>query len=54
MLQDVRDSRIVWGIRLEPDREDIVLVLASNVQIVGAGLVVLEVESRQLEFRDML
>lgn len=54
MFQDVRHSRIIWGIRLEPDGEDIVLILPGNVEIISASLVVLEVQGRQLEFRDML
>ena len=45
---------MVRRVCLEADREDIVLVFAGNMQIVGSGLVVLQVQSRQLEFRDML
>lgn len=53
MLEDMRHPRMVRWVCLEADREDIVLVFASNMQIVGARLVVLQVQSCQLEFWDM-
>ena len=54
MLEDMRHSRAVRRVCLEADREDIVLVFPCNMQIVGAGLVVLQMQSCQLEFGDML
>jgi hypothetical protein len=54
MLEDMRHSRIVRRICLESDRENVVLVFSGNVQVVGASLVVLQVQSCQLEFGDML
>jgi hypothetical protein len=54
MLEDMGNSSIVRWIRFEADREYIVLVFAGNMQIVCAGLVMLEMQGRQLEFRDML
>jgi hypothetical protein len=54
MLQNVRHSSVVWGIGLEADGEDIVGVVACNVKILCAGLVVLEVQSSQLELWDVL
>jgi len=54
MLEDMRHPRMVRWVCLEADREDIVLVFPGNMQIVGARLVVLQVQSCQLEFWDML
>jgi hypothetical protein len=54
MLEDMRYSGMVRRICLEANREDIVLVLSGNMQIVGSSLVVLQVQSCQLELRDML
>jgi hypothetical protein len=54
MFEDMRHSRVVWRVRFEADRENVVLVLAGNMQIVGASLVVLQVQGCQLEFGDML
>lgn len=54
MLEDVGDARVVWGIGLEADGEDIVAVVARNVQVFGARLVVPQVQCRQLELWDVL
>ena len=54
MFEDVRDARVVGGIGLESDRKDIVAVVAGDVEMFGASLVVLQVQCRQLEFGDML
>jgi hypothetical protein len=54
MLQDMRDTRIIRWVGLEPDREDIVAILASDVQVFGARLVMAQVQRRQLELGDML
>ena len=54
MLQDVWDARIIWGVSLEPNREDIVAVVASDVEVFGTRLVVPQVQRRQLKLGDML
>lgn len=54
VLQDVWDARVVWGVGLEADREDIVAVVAGDVQVFGARLVVPQVQCRQLELGNML
>lgn len=48
------DARVVWGVGLEADREDIVAVVASDVQVFGARLVVPQVQCRQLELGNVL
>lgn len=45
---------VVRRVRLETDGEDIVAVVTRDVQVVGAGLVVLKVQSRQFQFRHVL
>jgi hypothetical protein len=54
MLQDVGHSGRIWRVRLETDGKDIVGVVAGNVQVLGAGLVMLQVQSRQLKLRHLL
>ena len=54
MLEYMRHASGVWWIRLEANTEDIVLVFSCYVQIVGARLVVLEEQCRQLQLRDVL
>jgi hypothetical protein len=54
VLQNVGHSGCIWRIRLEADGEDIVCVVAGDVQIFGASLVVLKVERRQLQLRYLL
>lgn len=54
MLEDVGDSRIVRGVCLESNGKDIIAVFARNVQVVGAGLVVLKMQRCELELRNML
>lgn len=54
MLQDMGHTGIVGRVCLETDREDIVAIVSGDVQMLGAGLVVLQVQRRQLELRDML
>jgi len=41
VLEDMRDSRVIRGVGLEADREDIVAVVAGDVQVLGARFVVL-------------
>lgn len=54
MLQYMWHSSIIWRICLEADGKDIVAVVASNVEMLGASLVVLQVQCCQLQFRHML
>ena len=54
MLQNVGDTCVVWGISLEADGKDIVLVISRNVQKFGTGLVVLQLNSCELELGNML
>lgn len=54
MFKDMRHTSGIWWVCLEADAEDIVLVVSCDVQVVGAGLIVLEEQRRQLELRYML
>jgi hypothetical protein len=54
MLQDMRNSSVIRRIRLEPDGEDIVGVVARNVEVVGASLIMLELESSEFQLRNLL
>ena len=54
MFKYVRHACGVGRVGLEANTEDIVLIFSCYVQIVGASLVVLEEQRRQLELRDML
>lgn len=54
VLQDVRDACVIRGIGLETDGEDVVAIISGNVEMFSAGFVMLQVQSRQLQFRDML
>ena len=49
MLENVRHSSGIRRVGLETDGEDIVGILTGNVQILGASLVMLKVQSRQLQ-----
>ena len=53
MFEDMWHSCIIRGIRLEADGEDIVRVFSCNMQIICAGLVVLQMQCCQLELWDM-
>lgn len=50
----MRDTGIVRRIRLEADGEDIVGVIAGNVQIVGAGFVVLQLQCSEFQLWNVL
>jgi len=50
----MRHPGVVWGVCLEANREDIVAVVARDVEVFGARLVVAEVQGGQLELRNML
>lgn len=54
MFKNMGHARRIWRVRLEADAEDIVLVVSCHVQIVGAGLVVLEQQRRELQLGHML
>ena len=54
MFEDVRHAGRIWRVRLEADAEDIVLVVSCHVQVISAGLVVLEQQRRQLQLRHVL
>ena len=54
VLKDMGHAGVVWRVGLEADGEDIVAVVAGDVQVLGAGLVVLQMQRRQLELRHML
>lgn len=54
MFEDVWHAGRIWRVRLEPDAEDIVLIISCHVQVVGASLVVLEQQRRQLQLRHVL
>jgi len=54
MFEDVRNASRIRRIRLETDAEDIVLVVSCHVQVVGASLVMLEHQRRQLQLGHML
>jgi hypothetical protein len=47
-------SSRIGRVRLEADGKDIVGVVAGNVQVLGAGLVVLQVQGCQLELWHLL
>ena len=53
MFEDVRNASRIRRVRLEPDTEDIVLVVSCHVQVVGASFVVLEHQRRQLQLGHM-
>ena len=47
-------SSIIWGISLEPYGEDIVLIVACDVEVLCASLVMSQVQRCQLQLRYML
>lgn len=50
----MRNTRVVRRVRLEANRKDIVAVVASDVEVIGTGLIVLKMKSSQLKLGDML
>jgi len=54
VLEDVRHAGSIGRVRLEADGEDIVAVVACDVQVVGARLVVLQMQGGQLELGHVL
>lgn len=48
VLKDVGNTRVIWGVSLECNGEDIVLVVSSNVQIFCSGLLMLKLEGCKL------
>lgn len=54
MLQYMWHSGSIWWICLEPNGEDIVRIFSGDMQVFGASLVVLQMESCQLELWHLL
>ena len=54
MLKYMGDTCVIWGVSFEANREDIVLVVSGNVQILRSSFLMLESKSSELQFRDML
>ena len=54
MLKNVWYSRCIWWVRLESNGEDIVGIISRNMEIVGTGLVMVEPQSSQFQFWEML
>lgn len=54
MLKDVRHACIIGRICFEADAEDIVAVVASDVNVLGARLVMLQVQGCQLKLWHVL
>jgi len=54
MFKDVRNASRIRRVGLEADAKDIVLVVSCHVQVVGAGLVMLEHQRRELQLWHML
>lgn len=53
VLQNMRNSSTVLGRSSEPDTKDVVGVIARNVKVLCASLVVLQSNSVQLQFLNM-
>ena len=54
MLENVWNASVVRRIGLEADAKDIIGVVASDMQVIGASLIMLEMQGRQFKLRDML
>lgn len=54
MLKYVGDTCVIWGVSLEANREDIVLVVSGDVQVFRSSSLMLEFKGSELQFRDML
>ena len=54
VLKYVGNTCVVWGVSLEANGENIVLVVSGNVQIFRSSLLMLEFEGRKLQFRYVL
>jgi hypothetical protein len=54
MLEDMRHSSVVWGVRLEADGEDIVRIVSRNMEVLCPRLIMLEFECCQLQLGDLL
>lgn len=48
VLKYVRNASVIWGVSLEADGEDIVLVVSGDVQIFRSSLYMLELEGCEL------
>ena len=54
MLKYVRNTCVIWRISLEPNREDIVLVVSGDVEIFCSSFLMFELKRCELQFRYML
>lgn len=54
MLQYMRNTSVIGWVSLESDGEHIVLVVSCDMEMLCAGLVMLEQQSYQLQLRNML
>ena len=54
MLKNVWNTSVIRRIGLEADAKDIIGVVASDMQVIGASLIMLEMQGRQFKLRDML
>lgn len=50
MLENMRYSSVIVGIRLEPRSKHVIPILSRNMNVLGARLVVGEVDRGQLQF----
>ena len=54
VLQDMGNTSVIRRVCFIPDREDIILVIPSNMEILCSSPVMLQVKSCKLQLRDML
>lgn len=54
MFQYVRDARFIWRVGFESDRENIVLVISGQVQVLSTSLIMLKIQGRELQPWNML
>jgi len=54
MLQYVRNTSVIGRVGLEPDGEDVVLVVSCDMEMLRASLIMLEQQRCKLQFRNML
>ena len=54
MFQNVRNTRLVRRVGLEPDREDIVLIISGKMKAFGSGPIVLKLQGCELQLWHML
>ena len=54
MFKDMRNPGIVWRVSLESNGEDIILVIACDVQVLCSCFIMLKVQRSQLQLRNVL